>query len=170
MKRLIAFAALFFSMFNLSSASPLAVGADAPDATAPDETGRMVRLADAYLKSEYTLVYFYPKADTPGCTAQGCSLRDAYEALTAKGVAIYGVSTDSVESQRKFKEGQRFPFTLLADTEKKVIAAFGVGTTFGFSSRQAYLIHKGKVVYADHKGSTKQQAEDVLHFLGQAAK
>jgi peroxiredoxin Q/BCP len=167
MKRLIAFAALLFSMLNLSSANPLAVGADAPDATAPDETGRLVRLADAYSKSEYTLVYFYPKAGTSGCTAQGCSLRDAYEALTAKGVAIYGVSTDSVESQRKFKEEQHFPFTLLADTEKKVISAFGVSTLLGFSSRQAYLIHKGKVVYADHKGSTKQQADDILGFLGQ---
>lgn len=157
-------------MFNLSSANPLAVGADAPDATAPDQSGQLVRLSEAYLKSEYTLVYFYPKASTPGCTAQGCSLRDAYEALTAKGVAIYGVSSDSVESQRKFKEEQRFPFSLLADTEKKVIAAFGVGTTFGFSARQAYLIHKGKVVYADHKGSTRQQAEDILGYLAQAKK
>jgi peroxiredoxin Q/BCP len=169
MKRIIAFAVLLFSMFNLSSANPLAVGAEAPDASAPDETGHLVRLAEAYLKSEYTLVYFYPKAGTPGCTAQGCSLRDAYEVLTAKGVAIYGVSTDSVESQRKFKEEQHFPFSLLADTDKKVISAFGVGTLLGFSSRQAYLIHKGKVVYADHKGSTKQQAADILGFLGQAA-
>ena len=170
MKRLLALAALLLTMFTTSPANPVNVGDAAPDATAPDETGSPVRLADVYSKNQYTLVYFYPKASTPGCTAQGCSLRDAYEALTAKGVAVYGVSTDSVESQRKFKEEQRFPFSLLADTEKKVIAAFGVGTTFGFSARQAYLIHGGKVVYADHKGSTRQQADDILGFLGQAKK
>lgn len=170
MKRLLAFAGLLLAMFTTSPANPVNVGDPAPDATAPDQTGALVRLADVYSKNQYTLVYFYPKSGTPGCTAQGCSLRDAYETLSAKGVAVYGVSTDSVESQRKFKEEQRFPFSLLADTEKKVIAAFGVGTTFGFSARQAYLIHDGKVVYADHKGSTKQQAEDILGHLAQAGK
>lgn len=170
MKRFFTLLVLSFAMISPASANPVNVGDPAPAASAPDETGTVVNLADVYAKNSYTLVYFYPRANTPGCTAQGCSLRDAYEKLTAKGVAVYGVSTDSSEAQRKFKEEQNFPFTLLADTEKKVIAAFGVGTTFGFSSRQAYLIHEGKVVYADHKGSTKQQADDILGFLDKAAK
>lgn len=165
MKRLLALAGLFLAMFSFSSANPVNVGDPAPVASALSDAGEKVDLADVYSKNKYTLVYFYPKAKTGGCTAQGCALRDAYAELTEAGVAVIGVSADSVQLQREFKEEQRFPFTLLADTEKDVIKAFGVGTLFGFSSRQAYLIHEGKVVYADHKGSTKQQADDILKFL-----
>jgi peroxiredoxin Q/BCP len=165
MKHLLALFGLFLAMFSFSSASPVNVGDAAPLAAALADTGETVDLADVYAKNKYTLVYFYPKADTPGCTAQGCSLRDAYQALTDKGVAVVGVSTDGVRAQAEFKAKYSLPFTLLADTEGVVIKAFGVGKLFGFSSRQAYLIHDGKVVYADHKGSTKQQADDVLNFL-----
>jgi peroxiredoxin Q/BCP len=165
MIRLAALAGLFLAMLSFSSANPVNVGDAAPLASALSDTGETVNLADVYSKNSYTLVYFYPKADTPGCTAQGCSLRDSYQALTEKGVAVIGVSTDSVKSQAEFKAKYNLPFTLLADTEAAVIKAFGVGRLFGFSSRQAYLIHDGKVVYADHKGSTKQQADDVLAFL-----
>ena len=169
MNRLLALAGIFLAMFSASSANPVNVGDAAPAASAIDETGTKVSLADVYSKNKYTLVYFYPKADTPGCTAQGCSLRDAYEKLTKRGVFVVGVSTDGKESQAAFKEKYGLPFTLLADTDKEVLKAFGVGSTFGFSSRQAYLIHDGKVVYADHKGSTKQQADDILGFLDKPA-
>lgn len=168
MNRILALAGLFLAMFSASSANPVNVGDAAPVASAKDDTGAVVALADVYSKNKYTLVYFYPRADTPGCTAQGCSLRDAYEKLTKRGVFVVGVSTDSSESQAAFKEKYHLPFTLLADTEKEVLKAFGVGSFFGFSSRQAYLIHDGKVVYADHKGSTKQQADDILGFLDKA--
>lgn len=151
--------------FSSSAAEPLAPGSTAPKVSALTDAGVTLDLGDVYAKNKYTLVYFYPKADTPGCTAQGCSLRDSYEVLTQKGVAIVGVSTDSVKAQAEFKAKYKFPFTLLADTEKVVLQAFGVGSTFGFSSRQAFLIQDGKIVYADHKGSTKQQADDVLKFL-----
>lgn len=152
-------------MISLSSANPVNVGDPAPVAAAIDDTGAALDLAKVYSANRYTLVYFYPRADTPGCTAQGCSLRDAYAKLTEKGVRVIGVSTDKVENQAAFKEKYNLPFTLLADTEKVVLKAFGVGTTFGFSSRQAYLIEGDKVVYADHKGSTKQQADEILAFL-----
>lgn len=174
MNRLLAFTGLFLAALPFAAASeaaapspsnPVNVGDPAPVATAPDQSGAAVNLADVYSKNKYTLVYFYPKADTPGCTAQGCSLRDSYAKLADKGVAVIGVSTDSAAAQAAFKEKYSLPFTLLADTEKNVLKAFGVGSLFGFSSRQAYLIHGGKVVYADHKGSTKQQADDVLGFL-----
>jgi thioredoxin-dependent peroxiredoxin len=165
MKPLLALAGLFLAMFSLSSANPVNVGDAAPLASALSDTGEKIDLADVYAKNKYTLVYFYPRADTPGCTAQGCSLRDGYEALTKAGVAVVGVSTDSVKAQAEFKAKYKLPFTLLADTEKAVLKAFGVGSLFGFSARQAYLIEGGKVVYADHKGSTKQQADDVLKFL-----
>ena len=166
MKRFALLALLFTTMISFSAAAePLAVGATAPKVTAQNEAGTAFDLGELYSKQKYTLVYFYPMADTPGCTAQGCALRDSYETLTQKGVAIVGVSTDSVKAQADFKAKYKLPFTLLADTEKIVLKAFGVGSTFGFSSRQAFLIQDGKVVYADHKGSTKQQADDILKFL-----
>lgn len=159
------FVSLFtLTMFNLMSAAPSEVGSVAPVASALTDAGETLNLADVYAGNDYTLVYFYPKADTPGCTKQGCSLRDSYEELSDKGVAVIGVSYDKVEKQRAFKEKYNFPFTLLADTEKKVAKAFGADGMV-FASRSAYLMHDGKVVYADHKGSTAQQATDVLNFL-----
>ena len=164
MKRLVLLPSLLLSMVSLAFAEPLKVGDPAPAVTATSDAGAPLDLGAVYSKNDYTLVYFYPKADTPGCTKQGCSLRDAYAELTAKGVAVVGVSTDSVESQRAFKEKYDLPFTLLADPEKKVVNAFGNGG-MTFANRQAYLIHDGKIVYADHKGSTAKQAEDILQFL-----
>jgi len=164
MKRLTLLSGLLLTMFSFLHAAPLEVGADAPAVSALADNGQELNLADVYSKNDYTLVYFYPKAGTSGCTRQGCSLRDAYADLTSKGVAVVGVSTDSVEAQRKFREEQNFPFPLLADTEKKVVKAFGQ-SGLAFASRQAYLIHKGKIVYADHKGSTTEQANDILKYL-----
>jgi peroxiredoxin Q/BCP len=155
-------------MSLFAHASPLAVGAAAPAVTGVTETGATLALADVYARQPYTLVYFYPKADTPGCTAQGCSLRDAYEELLKKGVAVIGVSTDKPAAQKAFKEKYRLPFTLIADHDKKVVEAFGVPTTMGFAKRQAFLIKAGKIVWADYSASTKQQAEDVLKVVGGA--
>ncbi|MFA6289004.1 MAG: peroxiredoxin [Opitutaceae bacterium] len=162
-------ASLFLAMIPFLNAASLNVGDPAPAVTAATETGAQLNLADAYKQQPYTLVYFYPKAFTGGCTAQGCSLRDAYEKLAKAGVAVIGVSTDSVETQKKFKDAEKFPFTLLADTDKKVMKAFGQSGIF-FASRQAYLIHDGKIVYADHKGSTAKQAQDILDFLAKEPK
>ncbi len=156
-------------MFSFASANPVKVGETAPLASALDHTGTTLDLAKVYAQNKYTLVYFYPKADTPGCTAQGCALRDSYDKLTEQGIAVIGVSTDKVDSQAAFRTKYSLPFTLLADTEKAVVKAFRVGSLFGFSSRQAYLINDGKVVYADHKGSTGQQADDVLGFIAKAS-
>lgn len=166
--RFLLITSLLLTMFSFSRAESLNVGDAAPALSAMTETGATLNLAEVYPKG-FTLVYFYPKADTGGCTAQGCSLRDAYADLTKHGVTVIGVSTDSVEAQKKFKEKNNFPFTLLADSDKKVMKAFGQepGIT-GFASRQAFLINKeGKIVWRDLKASTKQQAEDVLAALKQ---
>ncbi len=163
MKRFLTLTA-FLAMFSFASAEPLKLGDPAPQVTATTEAGTELAFSDAYSKSPYTLVFFYPKAFTPGCTNQSCSLRDGYEALTKKGVSIIGVSTDSVETQKKFKDEHRLPYTLIADTEKKVVKAFGQSAIM-FASRQAYLIKDGKIVYADLKGSTKQQADDILNWI-----
>jgi len=158
------------SFFALgASAEPLNVGADAPAIAAVNQDGETIQLGDLY-KQGFVLVYFFPRADTPGCTAQGCSLRDSYEALTEKGVTVVGVSTDNPANQKAFKEKYSLPFTLIADSEKNVINAFGVPTrdiplAGSFASRQAYLIKDGKIVWRDLKASTKEQATDVLAAL-----
>ena len=136
---------------------------EAPSLTAKDQNGEDVALADIYKKG-LTLVYFYPKADTPGCTAQACSLRDAYEDLTKAGIQVIGVSTDNVDNQKKFSTKYELPFTLLADPDGEIVKAFGVKKIplIGMASRQAFLIKDGKVVWHDAKASTSEQAADVL--------
>lgn len=150
--------------FSAACSNPLEVGAKAPEVEAVDQDGKTVSLADAY-KEGLVLVFFYPRANTPGCTAQACSLRDAYEPLTEKGVRIFGVSTDSAERQKAFKEEQKLPFTLLADTEGKVCDGFGVPRRASFAARQAFLVKDGKIVWRDLRASTGRQAEDVLKAL-----
>ena len=159
------FLTAFLSMFSFSSAETLKVGDPAPVVSGTTESGATLNFADAYKTSLYTLVFFYPKAFTPGCTAQSCSLRDGYEQLAKLGVTVIGVSTDSVETQKKFKDEYNLPYTLVADTDKAVLKAFGQSALL-FASRQAYLIKDGKIVYADTNGSTKQQSDDILKFLG----
>jgi peroxiredoxin Q/BCP len=121
--------------------------------------------------SGYFLVYFYPKAFTPGCTAQACSLRDAYDQLQTKGIKIVGVSLDTVDSQKKFQEKEHLPFELLSDREKKVTNAFGVPILVNrFAARQAYLFKAGRLIWMDTKASTDKQAQDLLAVLAQQAK
>jgi len=155
---------LFTFLGIFARAEALKVGADAPAVSAKTDAGTTLNLADVYKKNDYTLVWFYPKALTGGCTKQGCSLRDASAELKKKGVAVVGVSTDSVEKQKEFKEKNNFDYPLLADTDKVVLKAFGQSGGM-MASREAYLIdRKGKVVYYD-KGQTEKQAEMVLNFL-----
>ena len=145
-------------------AEPLKIGDAAPVVSATTDAGTTLNLGDVYKSNDYTLVWFYPKALTGGCTKQGCSLRDAAADLAKKGVTVIGVSVDPVEKQKEFKDVNHFPYPLLADTDKKVIKAFGQSGGM-MASREAYLINKaGKVVYHDEK-QTEKQAEMVLSFL-----
>ena len=119
---------LFVAMiipFSFLRADPISVGMDAPMVTAKNQDGEDIAFADIYRKG-VTLVYFYPKAETPGCTAEACSLRDAYEGLHARGLQILGVSKDTAVDQKKFQQNRNLPFTLIADTDGKVASAFGV--------------------------------------------
>lgn len=165
--RLLLLVATMF-LFNKASAEPLKVGDSAPAVTGVTDAGAKLALADVYKQQPYTLVYFYPKADTPGCTKQGCSLRDGYEALTKKGVAVIGVSHDDIAAQKAFKEKYHLPFTLIADIDSAVVTAFGVPNipTTSLAHRSAYLIKDGKIVYADYKGTTEKQADAILAELG----
>jgi len=149
--------------FTKLSAESLKVGDAAPVVSALTDAGATLNLGDVYQANAYTVVWFYPKALTGGCTKQGCSLRDASAELTKHGAAVVGVSTDSVESQKKFKETNNFPFPLLADTDKKVLKAFGQSALM-FASRECYVIKGGKIVYKD-TGVTDKQADNILAFL-----
>jgi peroxiredoxin Q/BCP len=145
----------------IADAEPLAVGAPAPQISAVDQDGKTVNFKDVYAKGP-TLVYFYPKADTPGCTKQACSIRDDWSALQAKGVQVLGVSGDKPDAQKKFQDKYKLPFTLIADSDSKVAEAFGVPTTMGIAKRQSFLIKDGKVVWNMLKASTDTHAKDVL--------
>ncbi len=143
-------------------AEPLDVGADAPKVQTVDQKGDPVDLGKE-LASGISLVYFYPKADTPGCTKQACNLRDAFEEVTKAGIKVFGVSADTPEDQLAFAEKYELPFTLLADKKGEVIAAFGVpANDRGFASRQSFLIKDGKIVWRDLKANPTTQAQDVL--------
>lgn len=158
------FALLSSMLASAASAASLPVGAPAPAISATTDAGDTLDLGKLYPKHAYTLVWFYPMALTGGCTKQGCSLRDASADFAKHDVAIVGVSTDSVDKQKEFKEHNNFPFPLLADTDSKVRHAFGQEGG-ARAKREAYLIDRnGKIVYHD-EGATDQQADNVLKFL-----
>jgi thioredoxin-dependent peroxiredoxin len=143
----------------------LKLGDSIPAVTSTDQNGKSVDLAQV-AKAGYTLVYFYPKAMSPGCTAQACSLRDSYTELQEKGVKVFGVSLDSVEAQKEFEQKEHLPFELLSDADRQVTSAFGVPLMKNaFATRQAYLFKDGKLVWLDTKASTDKQAQDVLAAL-----
>jgi peroxiredoxin Q/BCP len=165
---------ILFSAMLLAAASAYAAGAGAkvdppypaPEVESVDQDGKTVKLAEVYKANPFVVVYFYPKADTPGCTKQGCSLRDAHDDLTKLGVKVIGVSTDTVAEEKAFADKHKLPFTLLADKEGKVVEAFKVATRpNGMASRQCFIIKDGKVVWRDEKGATDTQADEVKAAL-----
>lgn len=124
---------------------PLQIGDQAPDFSLPDQNDRIRKLAD--YKGKRTLIYFYPKDETPGCTVQACSLRDNIEELSSDGVTVVGVSKDDVKSHQKFAGKHKLPFTILADPSTKMIESYGVwgerslyGRKFFGTVRSAVLI------------------------------
>ncbi len=99
-------------------------GQPAPDFEVKDQNGSQIKLS--HFKGKKVVLYFYPKDDTPGCTAQACNLRDNYDALLAKGYVVLGVSVDDEKSHQKFIEKYNLPFPLLADTEHQIVEKYGV--------------------------------------------
>lgn len=148
----------FFGLFD--KGSPLPVGAPAPAITALDQNGRPVHFGELYAKS-LVLVYFYPKASTPGCTAQACSLRDSFSAISTRGLEVLGVSADKPDAQKKFRETFALPFRLIADHDGKVAEAFGVPRILGYTARQSFLIKAGRVAWVSLKAKTHDHAVEV---------
>jgi peroxiredoxin Q/BCP len=151
---------IFSLLSNILTAAPLEIGSTAPELSAIDHEGQTIDLGAA-LSEGITVVFFYPKAMTPGCTKQACSLRDAWEALQQREVTIFGVSSDKAEAQAEFRNKHQLPFTLIADTDQAVSKAFGKSRW----SRQAYIFKDGILVWLDLKASTVDQADDVLAAL-----
>ena len=110
-----------------------------------------------------TLVFFYPKAMTPGCVKQACSLRDGWDELQSRNVSIFGVSSDTAKTQAQFRDKYTLPFTLLADTDGKIADAFSKSRW----SRQAYIFKDGILVWRDLKAATSTQGTEILASLDQ---
>lgn len=143
-------------------AKAVEVGAAAPEIEGVDQDGNPFKFADAYAKG-VVLVFFYPKADTPGCTAQACSLRDSFETLSAEQLQIVGVSRDNATSQKKFREKYNLPFPLVADADGKIAEAFGVPGILGMpvTKRQSFIVKDGKVVWKAESAQTAKHAAEV---------
>jgi thioredoxin-dependent peroxiredoxin len=143
---------------------PLAVGSNAPAFTAKDTNGNTVSLSD--FKGKTVVVYFYPKDDTPGCTKQACSFRDAQSDYQSKDVVVLGVSVDDEASHQAFTQKYNLNFPLLVDTDKSLVKAFDVDGG-GYAKRVTFVIDgNGKIVHVDDAVSTATHASDVLAALG----
>lgn len=160
MQKIVIFFMTVTSFYNLLGAEALRVGSKAPDVLSVDHSGEPIDLGHA-LNEGTTLVFFYPKAMTPGCTKQACSLRDGWDELKDREVKVYGVSSDTAETQLAFKNRHELPFTLVADRNKTVAKAFGKSRW----SRQAYLFRDGVLVWRDLSASTGKQMSDVIEAL-----
>nr|WP_315174589.1 thioredoxin-dependent thiol peroxidase [uncultured Flavobacterium sp.] len=133
-------------------------GDQAPSFSGVDQDGKTHQLADYAGKK--LVVFFYPKASTPGCTAEACDLRDNYARFEAQNYALLGVSADSAKAQAKFKDKYEFPFPLLADEDKAVIQAFGVWGPKKFMGKEYDGIHRTTFVI-DEKGIIEEVITDV---------
>jgi peroxiredoxin Q/BCP len=146
-------------------------GQKAPDFTLPDQDGNPVSLSD--YTGQTLVLYFYPKADTPGCTTQACGLRDSITDFNDVGAAVLGVSPDPVKLVKKFHDGQRLNFTLLADEDHAICDLYGVwaeksmyGKKYWGALRSTFVIDAdGNVVHVIEKASPKTHAADVLAAL-----
>ena len=119
----------------------LKIGDKMPDFEVVDQDGNQVSSKD--LIGKKTVVYFYPKDNTSGCTAEACSIRDNYESLVAKGYNVIGVSKDSAASHRKFREKYDLPFTLLSDTSTQMLQAFGAWGRRRCTERRSWALSAG---------------------------
>ncbi|OKH36645.1 peroxiredoxin [[Phormidium ambiguum] IAM M-71] len=143
---------------------PLAVGTNAPAFTAKDTNGNTVSLSDFAGKT--VVLYFYPKDDTPGCTKQACSFRDAQADYQGKNVVVLGVSKDDETSHQAFTQKYSLNFPLLADTDGSIIKAYDVDGG-GYAKRVTYVIDgSGKIIHVDAAVNTTTHASDVLAALG----
>jgi thioredoxin-dependent peroxiredoxin len=148
----------------------LKAGDKAPEFSGKDQDGKLVSLQD--YKGKKVILYFYPKDNTPGCTAEACNLRDNKEMLAKEGYEILGVSTDDEASHRDFRTKYSLPFPLIADTDKSINQMYGVwvekerdGKKFFGTARTTFIIdEKGMITQVIDKVETKDHASQILKF------
>jgi peroxiredoxin Q/BCP len=153
-------------------ATQLKAGDKAPDFTAKDQNGKTISLGD--FKGKTVILYFYPKDDTPGCTAEACDFRDNYQSLAGKGFEVIGVSTDDEKSHKKFETKYSLPFPLIADTDQAIVEAYGVwgeknmyGKKYMGTIRTTFIIDAdGAIKQVIDKVDTKAASQQVLDLLG----
>jgi peroxiredoxin Q/BCP len=146
-------------------------GDKAPDFTAKDQNGKTVSLSG--FKGKNVILYFYPKDDTPGCTAEACSFRDNYQSMLSKGFEVMGVSTDDEKSHKKFESKYSLPFTLIADNDKSIVDAYGVwveknmyGKKYMGTARTTFIINAaGTIDKIIDKVDTKNSSQQVTDLL-----
>lgn len=146
----------------------LSIGSKLPDFSGLDQNGAEISANSFHGKR--LVIYFYPKDNTPGCTAQACSLRDDYSALLKQNIAVLGVSADTVGSHKKFSDKFQLPFPLLADTERILLELFGVwgekkfmGKTYDGIHRTTFLFDEaGTLISVIDKPNTKNHAQEIL--------
>ena len=149
------------------------VGQPAPDVVLPDETGRVHRLEEQ--RGRWTVLYFYPKDDTPGCNTEACQFRDLHPAYAATDADVWGVSKDSAESHARFRQKFDLPFVLLTDPKREVIDRYGawgektaMGRTYMGIIRSTFLIDPdGRIARAWPKVKADGHAAEVLQALGE---
>jgi len=146
-------------------------GDKAPEFTANDQNGKTVALAD--YQGKIVVLYFYPKDDTPGCTAEACDFRDNYEYLQSQGYEVIGVSTDDEKSHKKFESKYSLPFTLIADHDHQIVNSYGVwveknmyGKKYMGTQRTTFIIDAdGIISHIITKVDTKNSSQQVLDLL-----
>jgi len=147
-------------------------GDKAPAFTAKDQNGKTVSLSDFIGKN--VILYFYPKDDTPGCTAEACSFRDNYQSMLGKGFEVIGISTDNEKSHKKFEKKFSLPFTLIADPDRSIVEAYGLwveknmyGRKFMGTARTTFIIGPdGTINKIIAKVDTKNSSQQVAELLG----
>ncbi|MEM3675576.1 MAG: thioredoxin-dependent thiol peroxidase [Thermoplasmataceae archaeon] len=138
-------------------------GEVAPDFESEDQNGNKVRLSD--YRGKPVVVYFYPKDDTPGCTAEACNFRDNYQEFEKRGIKVLGISVDSVNSHKKFVEKYNLNFTLVSDNSKNIAQKYGV-LGERTANRVTYIVAPdGKIVHVYPKVSPKEHAVEVLNKM-----
>ena len=150
------------------------VGDPAPEIALPDETGTVHRLSDQ--RGRWTVLYFYPKDDTPGCTVEACEFRDANDTITERGADVWGISPQGPQSKKSFREKFGLPFALLADEQHKVAEAYGswvekqnYGKTYMGTARTTFLVDPdGRIAHVWRKVKPEGHAADVLSVLDAA--
>lgn len=149
----------------------LKVGDQAPAFSAKDQNGELIKLTD--FRGKKIILFFYPKDNTPGCTAEACNFRDHYQSLKNEGFEVIGVSVDGEKSHQRFISKHELPYTLLADEDKKVVEAYQVwieksmfGRKYMGTARKTFVIdEKGIIQHIIEKVNTKNATEQIREIL-----